>query len=118
MMTPYTVNFKRVRRNVDWYHIIKLTSNGTTPIDISDATFFMRVVNKATLVEVLDLSLDNGLELTTDGTDGQLSIHVSNTVMETIAVGVYKYDLVIVRNGVSETVMEGSVKVVDGVTEL
>lgn len=114
----YTVNFNRVRRNVDFRHVVTLT-DGTNPIDISQATFFMDVVPKlGTPTPILELSLGSGLEFSTNGSDGKLIINVDHLVMETKASGSYKYDLVMVRSGVSEIVMEGSLKIVAGVTDI
>jgi hypothetical protein len=58
------------------------------------------------------------LELFTDGEDGKLLINVDHLVMADVPVGNYKYDLVMVNDGASSIVMEGSIKVKSGVTEL
>lgn len=117
----YTVNFNKVRKNVDFRYVVTLTDGATTPapIDISSATFFMDVVPKiGTPTPILSLALGSGLSLFSDGTDGKLLIHVDSSVMEGKAVGSYKYDLVMVRSGVSEVVMEGNFKIKAGVTDL
>ena len=59
-----------------------------------------------------------GLRLVTDGTDGKFAIDVQHTVMETVPVGSYKYDLVLDRSGATEVLMEGSIKIVAGVTDI
>lgn len=114
----YTVNFNKVRKNVDFRHVVTLT-DGTNPINIATATFFMDVVPKlGTPTPILSLSLGSGLSLFTDGSDGKLLIEVDHLVMEGKAVGSYKYDLIMVRSGVSEVVMEGNFKIKAGVTDL
>lgn len=114
----YTVNFNKVRKNVDFRYVVTMT-DGTTAINISNATFFMDVVPKVgTATPILELSLGAGLSFYTDGTDGKLVIHVDHAVMELKVNGSYKYDLVMVRSGVSEIVMEGSFKIKSGVTDI
>ena len=44
--------------------------------------------------------------------------YVQHTVMETVPVGSYKYDLVLDRSGATEVLMEGSIKIVAGVTDI
>lgn len=118
-MTPYIVNFKKVRRNVDFYHVFAFKSNSTTALNISAATFFLRVLPKTGApTEVLDIALGTGLSFVTDGTDGKLKLLVEHTVMEAIPLGSYKYDLVMVRSTISEVIVEGSIKIVDGVTDI
>lgn len=120
MASPYIVNFKKVRRNVDFYKIITFKQDATTPLDIGGASFKMQVKPKigTNPAAILTLTLGDGLSLTSDGTDGKLTILVDHLVMKTKALGSYKYDLVMIRSGASEVVMEGSFKIVDGVTEL
>ena len=115
-MGVYTVNFKRVHKNVDWRQVFKITSDGTTPINISAATFKMTIASSGTTL--MTLTLGSGLALVTDGTDGKLRIDVNHLVMETVAVGSYKYDLVMSRGAASEIVMEGTIKVIAGVTDI
>ena len=113
-----TVNFLKVRNNVDFRYVVSLT-DGEDALDITTASFFMQVVPKlGTATVVLDLSLGDGLELFTDGTDGKLVINVDHLVMVDIPVGNYKYDLVMVRGALSEVVIEGTMKIRAGVTEL
>lgn len=115
----YGVNFKKVRKNVDWWQVFHLTTDGTAPIDLSTAVLRMTVVPKlGTPTPVLSLSLGSGLRLVTDGTDGKFAIDVAHTAMEAVPVGSYKYDLVLDRAGASEVLMEGSVKIVAGVTDI
>lgn len=121
MASPYTVNFKKVRRNVDFYKIITFSINADgDPLDIGGATFKMMVKPKIGTDPdpILTLTMGSGLSVTTDGTDGKLTILVDHTVMVTKDLGNYKYDLVMIRDGASEVVMEGSFKIVEGVTEL
>jgi len=114
----YTVNFNKVRKNVDFRHVVTLT-DGTDPINLTGATFFMDVVPKlGTPTPILSLSLGSGISLLTDGTDGKILLMVDSSVMEGKAVGSYKYDLIMVRSGVSEVVMEGNFKIKPGVTDL
>lgn len=117
----YTVHFNKVRKNVDFRKVVTLYDGETPPaaINIAAATFFMDVVPKlGTPTPILSLSLGSGLSLLTDGSDGKLLISVDSAVMETKDVGSYKYDLIMVRSGVSETVMEGNFKIKSGVTDL
>lgn len=119
-MTPYTVNFKKVRRNIDWYQVLNLKNGAGAALDISGATFFLDVKPKVgdAPAAILSLSLGSGLSFGSDGSDGVLIILVDSEVMKLKPLGSYKYDLVIVRGGVSEVFMEGSLKIVEGVTDL
>jgi hypothetical protein len=127
-MAAYTVNFKRVRKNVDWYTVWRFTTDGTTPLDLTGADFHMDVRPRIGEPPVLELNLEAaipdpqdafaGLVFATDGSDGELILLVDHTVMADVAVGSYRYDLVIIRNGISEVLAEGSIRVVEGVTEL
>lgn len=117
----YTVNFNKVRNNVDFRHVVTLT-DGTDPVDVSAADFYMDVVPKiGTATPILELESTGGspeISLFTDGSDGKVVIHVDHLVMEALTPGSYKYDLVMIRSGVSEVVMEGNFKIKDGVTDL
>ena len=115
----YAVTFKRVYKNVHWNQAFQLFSNtaGTTPVDISSATMEMDIVTRgASPTVVKSLSLGDGIELTTDGTDGKFQIILPSSEMTSIPVATYKYDLIMTRAGVSEMIMEGLVTFVSGVT--
>lgn len=112
------VNFLEVFNNVDWRYVIVLQDGAGDPIDISQATFFMDVRPSLGGDPVLELSLGNGFAFYTDGADGKLVLHVDHLVMEAISPGGYKYDLVMVRSGVSSIPIRGKVKIKAGVTDI
>lgn len=116
----YTVNFKKVRKNVDFRYVVTLHNAANEPVDISQATFEMDVVPKlGTATPVLQLSTANGqLSLFDTGADGRLLINVDHLLMEAVPAGSYKYDLVMIQNGTSRVVMEGSITVKAGVTDI
>lgn len=113
-----TVNFLVLYNNVDWHRVVTLTDGAGDPVDISTATFFMEVRPSLGGDPVLDLALGSGFSLFTNGADGKLLLHVDHLLMEAVTPGGYKYDLVMVRSGVSEIVMRGTIKVKAGVTDL
>jgi hypothetical protein len=120
-MYAYKVDFNRVHNNADWWQSFKLTTDGTTPIDLGGAIFSMTLVPKlgaATVDNTFAFTMDTGLQLTTDGSDGLFSINIDHTVMETIPPGTYKYDMILDRSGASQVLMEGVVKIIDGVTDI
>lgn len=120
---PYTVNFLKVRNNVDFYRTFTLKSKDEddviAPINLASATLFMkwRPALDLTATPVVSLAVGTGISKT-DSANGKLSVLIDSAVMALIAPGKYKYDLVLVRAGLSETVMEGYVKVVQGATSL
>lgn len=116
-MLAYQVNFLNVRNNVDWYQVFRLTTNGTTPLDLNGVVLKMQVRSAADNSIVLDLELGDGL-LMIDAADGKFAINVDHLVMKQVAPGNYKQDLVMDRSGASQIVWEGKCRVKPGVTEL
>lgn len=118
---PYTVNFLKVRNNVDFYRTFTLKSKDeadvVAPIDLSSATLFMQWKPSLGGDAVVSLAVGSGISKT-DAAAGKIAVLVDSEVMKTITPGKYKYDLVLVRSGLSETVMEGFLKIVEGPTEL
>lgn len=120
---PYVVNFLKVRNNVDFYRTFTIKSkdsnNVVAAIDLSSATLFMkwRDALDATATPVVSLAVGTGITKV-DAVEGKISILVDSEDMKAIAPGKYKYDLVMVRSGLSETIMEGYLKIVSGVTGL
>lgn len=120
---PYVVNFLKVRNNVDFYRTFTIKSkdsnNVVAPIDLSSATLFMkwRDALDAAATPVVSLAVGTGITKV-DAVEGKISILVDSEDMKAIAPGKYKYDLVMVRSGLSETIMEGYLKIVSGVTGL
>ncbi len=122
MSAPYTVNFLRVRNNVDFYRIFTIKSKASpsadpVAIDLSSATLFMKWKPALGGSPVVSLAVGTGITKL-DAAAGKISVLIDSADMADIAAGKYKYDLVMVRSGLSETIMEGYVKVVDGVTAL
>lgn len=120
---PYTVNFLRVRNNVDFYRTFTLKSKDESdtvaPINLASATLFMKWKPALDLSATPVVALAVGTGITkTDSANGKISVLVDSEVMKAIAPGKYKYDLVMVRGGISETVMEGYLKIVQGATDL
>lgn len=113
----YTVNFNKVRKNVDWYQVFRLTSDGTLPVTLVGATLKMQVRPVTGGPPVLDLSLGSGLMIL-DAADGRFAINVDHTLMETVPVGTYSHDLVLDRSGFSQLVWEGKAKIKPGVTDI
>lgn len=116
-MSVTQVNFLKVRNNVDFRFVIPFT-NGDDPLDLSASTFRMDVVPAAGGDPILELALGSGLAFFTDGSDGKLMIDVDKAVMKTKSPGSYKYDIVMTTGSVDVTLIEGSIKIKAGVTDV
>lgn len=118
---PYTVNFLKVRNNVDFYRTFTLKSkdelDAVAPINLSSATLFMKLKPALGGAAVVSLAVGSGITKT-DAANGKISVLIDSAVMTTITPGKYNYDLVLVRAGLSETVMEGYMKIKSGATDL
>lgn len=120
-MSATTVNFLEVKNNVDFARSLtiktKLGSADPVVVDLSSATIFMQIKPALGGAAVASLSVGQGITKT-DPANGRISILIDSEVMKTIEAGKYVYDLVIVRSGLSETVMKGYMKIKNGVTTL
>lgn len=120
-MNATTVNFLKVRNNVDFKQAFTIKSkvgdDAPVAVDLSSATIFMKIRPALGGAAVVSLSVGSGITKT-DAAAGKITVLIDSEVMETITPGKYLYDLVIVRSGVSEIVAEGYMKIKSGVTDL
>lgn len=120
-MTPTIINFLDVRNNIDFYRSFTLKSKvgeaAPVAIDLTSATLFMKIKPSLGGAAVVSLAVGTGITKT-DPANGKITVLIDSEVMETIEPGKYNYDLVIVRSGISETILRGYMKIKAGVTDL
>ena len=120
-MTPTIINFLDVRNNIDFYRNFTLKSKvgdaDPVVIDLTSATLFMKIKPALGGDAVASLAVGSGITKT-DPANGKISILIDSADMADIEPGKYNYDLVIVRSGLSETILRGYMKIKAGVTDL
>lgn len=120
-MSATTVNFLSVKNNVDFYRTLTIKSKvgeaAPAAIDLTSATIFMQIKPALGGAAVVSLSVGDGITKT-DPANGKISILIDSEEMKTIEPGKYIYDLVIVRSGLSEIVMQGYMKIKSGATAI
>lgn len=120
-MSATIVNFLNVRNNVDFSRTFTIKSKdgdaAAVAIDLDSATLFMQIKPSLGGAAVASLSVGSGITKT-DPANGKISVLIDSEDMKAIDPGKYNYDLVMVRSGLSEIVLQGYMKIKAGVTDL
>lgn len=101
--------------NADWRQSFKAADSGGAALGLSGAAIRMDVRNRAGTA-VLALSVGSGVTVT-GAAGGEFEIEVDRDVMEDIAPGLYRFDLLIEIDGLALTVARGTVNIRAGVTQ-
>lgn len=96
----------------DYAHTVTLTSDGTTPINITGRTYIAQVRASAA-----DTTATLSFTCTVPtGTDGVVNITASDTLTAALTDGAYVWDLQESASGVVTTILRGSCRVTKDVT--
>lgn len=112
MATTFQVNFT-VGTNEDLRHSFQLKDTAGTGIDITGATMALEAVNDNGDSIFVASTADSRITLTTPAT-GYFKLNVPQSVIGAVAVGTYKFDLVMTLSGEKTRLMFGTVNVVEG----
>lgn len=109
-----------VEQNADWTHTFAVTSDGTTPVDLTGARGRMQIRNFYQMqggIVLAEASSQNG-GITIDGPQGLVHVRLGGAQTALIDQGVIgKYDLLIYKpDGTTTRIVQGSVSVSRGVT--
>jgi hypothetical protein len=97
----------------DYTHVITITSNGSTPIDITGRTYTAMIRRTKTALGTADATIT--CTLTTPGS-GVLTLTMTDTVTGALAAGRYWWDLQEVSGSTTTTILAGAATVLQDVT--
>ena len=111
MARPGTRNIQLYRGD-DYAHVVTLTSNGTTPVNITGRTYTAQI---RTGTDATSASLSFTCTVPT-GTDGVVNITAADSATAALAAGEYVWDLQESASGVVTTILRGTCSVLADVT--
>lgn len=115
MTSLYRVNFE-LADNEDLHAVFALSDSAGAPVDLTGADLRMTIApldRKSTL----DLSLANGRITLIDPILGQFELAAAATIMKSLSPGVYRHDLLVRLADRTQRIWEGTLVLVQGVTE-
>lgn len=116
MTAYYRVNFEAAN-NADLRQGFKLTDDAGQALALAGATLRMELDNLDG-ADVIEVSTANSRIVVTNAAAGEFEIGVPAAVLQTVAPGIYRHDLLLtLANGRIQRIWEGTLALNRGVTE-
>lgn len=114
MTAPYRVNID-IATNEDLRQPFALTDSLDQPVDLSAATLEMDI-DQVDGMDGLELTTANLRIVVLNATAGEFEIAVPAAEIAALTPGVYRHDLVMMRDGRTHRIFEGTLTLARGVT--